>query len=50
MKKNDMTVSEFAALGGRMRWKGTTKKQRSEIMKKIRASQKKKPWDIGNKP
>ena len=31
-----MTVKEFARLGGKTRWKGKTKKERSEAMKKIR--------------
>jgi hypothetical protein len=31
-----MNLEEFARLGGKARWKGTTKKQRSEAMKKVR--------------
>lgn len=45
-----MTVNEFASLGGKARWKKVSKKKRSEMMKKVRSAQKRKPWDIGNKP
>ena len=32
-----MNVKEFATMGGKARWKGTTKKQRKEAMIKLRA-------------
>lgn len=34
--KKPLTVNEFASLGGKARWKGKNKKQRSEAMKRIR--------------
>lgn len=36
--KKTLTVSEFAALGGKARWKGKNKKERSIAMKKVRAA------------
>lgn len=33
-----MNITEFARLGGKARWKGLSKKQRSEAMKKVRKS------------
>ena len=38
MNKKQLTVQQFAALGGKARWKGKTKKQRSIAMKKVRSS------------
>lgn len=37
-----MTISEFASLGGRARWKGKTKKEKSEMMKEL-ANKRHKP-------
>jgi len=34
-----LTITDFARMGGRARWKGISKKKRSEMMKKIRAQQ-----------
>ncbi len=33
-----LTVTQFASLGGKARWKGKSKKDRSIAMKKVRAS------------
>lgn len=40
-----MDITDFARLGGKARWKGKTKKQRSEAMKKVRNSYKHPPID-----
>lgn len=37
MKKN-LTLPQFASLGGKARWEGKSKKDRSIAMKKVRAA------------
>lgn len=32
-----LTITQFASLGGKARWKGKSKKARSEAMKAVRA-------------
>ena len=39
--KKEMTIKEFATLGGIAKWKGKTKKDKSIIMTKVSHSRKK---------
>lgn len=44
-----MTITDFARLGGKARWKGKTKKQRSDAMKKLASRPRKKLSPVASK-
>lgn len=35
--KKYLTINEFASMGGKARWKGISKKERSKAMKNVRS-------------